>query len=74
MVENRPKSRIQHGERSELRIQFFIKNAKNGQIWRVYENVKLVVKECYKTGQFQLVDNAKINNLKRDILGDFQTL
>ena len=32
VVENLPKSRIQHGERSELRIQFFIKNAKNGQI------------------------------------------
>ena len=36
MVENRPKSRIQHGERSELRIQFFIKNAKNGQIWKSF--------------------------------------
>ena len=38
--------------------QKFIKNAKNGPIWRVFENVKLVVIECYQTGQFQLVDTG----------------
>ena len=32
--------------------QKLIKNAKNGPIWRVFENVKLAVKECYQTGQF----------------------
>ena len=33
--------------------QKFIKNAKNGQIWRVFEDLKLVVKQCYQTGHFQ---------------------
>ena len=35
-----------------LSEQKFIKNAKNGQILRVFENLKLVVKQCYQTGQF----------------------
>ena len=29
-----------------------IKNAKNGPIWRLFENLKLAVKQCYQTGQF----------------------
>ena len=29
-----------------------LKNAKNGQFWRVFENLKLAVKQCYQTGQF----------------------
>ena len=28
------------------------KIAKNGPFWRVFENLKLVVKQCYQTGQF----------------------
>mgnify|MGYP001363378883 CR=1 FL=1 len=28
------------------------KNAKNGPFWRVFENPKLAVKQCYQTGQF----------------------
>ena len=32
--------------------QKFIKNAQNGQFWRVFENLKLAVKQCYQTGQF----------------------
>ena len=32
--------------------QKLIKNAKNGPFWRVFENVKLAVKQCYQTGQF----------------------
>ena len=32
--------------------QKFIKNAKNGQFWRVFENLKLAVKQCYQTGHF----------------------
>ena len=32
--------------------QKFIKNAKNGSTWRVLENLKLAVKQCYQTGQF----------------------
>ena len=33
--------------------QKFIKNAKNGPFWRVFENLKLAVKQCYQTGQFK---------------------
>ena len=29
-----------------------IKNAKNGPFWRVFENLKLAVKQCYQTSQF----------------------
>ena len=25
---------------------------KNGTFWRVFENLKLAVKQCYQTGQF----------------------
>ena len=32
--------------------QKLIKNAKNGQFWRVFENLKLAVKQSYQTGQF----------------------
>ena len=33
--------------------QKLIKNAKNCPFWQVFENLKLVVKQCYQTGQFQ---------------------
>ena len=32
--------------------QKLIKNAKNGPFWRVFESLKLAVKQCYQTGQF----------------------
>ena len=32
--------------------QKLIKDAKNGPFWRVFENLKLAVKQCYQTGQF----------------------
>ena len=32
--------------------QKFIKKAKNGSFGRVFENLKLAVKQCYQTGQF----------------------
>ena len=32
--------------------QKLIKKAKNGPIWRVFEHLKLAVKQCYQTGQF----------------------
>ena len=32
--------------------QKLIKDAKNGPFWRVLENLKLAVKQCYQTGQF----------------------
>ena len=30
----------------------WLKIAKNGLIWRVFENLKLAVKQCYQTGHF----------------------
>ena len=58
--------------------QKLIENAKNGQFWRVFENLKLAVKQNYQTGQFligqKLVGNAKIRKFICDILGDFQTM
>ena len=30
--------------------QKLIKNAKNGPFWRVFENMKLAVKQCYQAG------------------------
>ena len=37
---------------SEASGQKLIKNAGNGPFWRVFENLKLAVKQCYQTGQF----------------------
>ena len=58
--------------------QKLIKNAKNGPFWRVFENLKLAVKQCYQTSQFfigqKLVENAKIQKYKCDILSNFQTM
>ena len=34
------------------KTQKFIKKDKDGQFWRVFENLKLSVKQCYQTGQF----------------------
>ena len=52
-----------------------MKNAKNGQFWIVFENLKFVVKQCYQTFSGQkLVGNARIQKLKCDISGDFQIL
>ena len=33
-----------------LNGQKLIKNAQNGPFWRVFENLKLAVKQCYQTG------------------------
>ena len=49
---NHRNSLIQHGERSILSAQKFIKNAKNNPFWRVFESLKLAVKQCYQTGHF----------------------
>ena len=45
VFENHRKSLIQHCERSELRLHF-------DPFWRVFEKLKLAVKQCYQTGQF----------------------
>ena len=34
--------------------QKFNKNAKNGPIWRVFENLKLAVKQSYQKGQWKM--------------------
>ena len=44
-------------------VDKLIKNAKNGQFGRIFENLKLAVNQCYQTGQFnrtKLLENAKI--------------
>ena len=46
--------------------QKFIKNAKNGPFCRVFENLKLAVKQCYQTGHFNKDKNC-------DFLSNFQT-
>ena len=51
VFENHTKSLIQHCERSELRLHF--EWTKNGQFLQVFENLKLAVKQCYQTIQFQ---------------------
>ena len=58
--------------------QKFIKNAKKCSFWRVFENLKLggqtvLPDRSVLIGQ-KLVEKAKIQELKCDILGDFQTL
>ena len=56
--------------------QKFIKTAKNGPFWRVFENLKLAVKQCYQTGQFLQDKNWwKMPKFKCDIImSSFQTL
>ena len=58
--------------------QKLIKIAKNGPFWRVFENLKLAVKQCYQTGQFKigqkLMKKAKVQKFKCDIFSNFQTM
>ena len=75
VFENHRKSLIQHCERSELRLhlsgQKLTRNAKNSLFWRVCENLKLAVKQCYQT-----LKRTKIGEKcqKCDFLSNFQTL
>ena len=70
-----------HCERSEyvyiLEDKSSLKNAKNGPMWRVFENLTYGQTElpdrAVLIGQ-KLEKNAKIEIFKCDILGDFQTL
>ena len=32
--------------------QKLVENAQNGPFWRVFETLKLAVKQCYQTGQY----------------------
>ena len=49
--------------------QKFIKTAENGRVWRVFENLKLSVKQCYQTGHLILDENAKIEKILADFFG-----
>ena len=61
VFENDRKSLIQHCERSELRLQKFIKNAKNGRFGELFENVKItVLPDRSILIEQKLVENAKI--------------
>ena len=72
VFENQRKSLIQHCERSELRLHFikFIKKSKISlaSFWKT----EAWGKKCYQTGW--LVETAKIETFKWDILGDDQTM
>ena len=57
VFENHRKSLIQHCERSKLRLHFEwtkvnFEMPKMANFWRLFENVKLAVKQFYQTGQF----------------------
>ena len=55
--------------------QKLIKNAKNGSFCRIFENLKLAVKQSQVSfNRTKIGENAKIEKIKCDILGDFQTL
>ena len=67
MFENYRKSRIQHCERSELRLHFWVEKVHKKcqkQFGGIFECKKLEVKQGYQIGHFyldkQLVENAKI--------------
>ena len=47
VFENHRKSLIQHCERSELSL---LQKCPKWSFWRVFENLKLSVKQCYQTG------------------------
>ena len=56
VFENNRKSLIQYCERSERYLHFewtkVDQNAKNCPFWRLFEKLKLVIKQCYQAGQF----------------------
>ena len=82
MFENQPKSRIQHCERSELRLHF--EWTKIHQKWQKWSNLtnfwlteatfQLVLPDKPLLIGQKLIENAKIEKFRCDILGDFQTL
>ena len=66
---------------SKLRAQLWgdkssVKMQKIGLFWRTFDN--LTVKQCYQTGHFlmgqKVVENAKTEIFKYDILSNFQPL
>ena len=51
-----------------------MKNAKNSQVWKTEACGQAVLPDLSILMGQKLVKNAKIQNLKRDILDDFQTM
>ena len=43
--------------------QKLVENAKNSQFWRLFENLKLVVKQCYQTDK-KLWEMPKLDKSK----------
>ena len=78
VFENRPKSRIKHCERSELRFSFWVDKSSLEMPKMIIVASFWKLKQCYQTGHFfighKIVENTKIKKVKCDILGDFQTL
>ena len=46
------KAKIQNLNNDILNGQKFMKNAKNGQFWKVFKNLKFAAKQCYQTSHF----------------------
>ena len=60
-----------------LSRQKFTKNTQKWSIWRLFEKLKLAVKLLRDRSLLKvqkLMENAKVEKLKCDIFGDFQTL
>ena len=74
VFKNHRKSLIRHCEQSELRLHFewtFIKNAKNGQFWRVFF---VKPKTCYQTvlpDRSVFSEKCQKKKVKCDIFEDF---
>ena len=54
--------------------QKLIKNAKKGPFWRVFENLKLAVKQSYQIGQFKSKIGGKCYLNFEIFLSEFPTL
>ena len=71
-----PKSRIQHCERSELRLHFEWTKVcfKMSRKPLTLQFLKLAVKQCYQASQFWYAENCrKMPKFKCTLLDDFQT-
>ena len=76
IFENHTKSLIYSLQFEWTKVPF--KNAKNGPFWRIFEQpeayCQVVLPDRSILIRQKWVEKAKIEKLKRDIWGDFQTL
>ena len=66
-----------HGvSKSQKRFRSTLKVPKKGQFWQVFENLKFAVKQCYQIVLIRqkLVEIARFQKFKWDILSNFQTM